>query len=60
MFRWIVVALLGVVVGNWLFRSNLQPVPQYGATRPGEQPNAPASQAGVQPGTPHPGVNKPV
>lgn len=60
MFKWIVAALVGVVLGNWLFRSELQPVKTSTGVNPPGRSDEPSNQAGIQPGTPHPGVNKPV
>ncbi|BES69042.1 hypothetical protein RE428_00600 [Marinobacter nanhaiticus D15-8W] len=60
MFKWIVAALAGIVVGNWLLREEGQSVRRYEGANPPGRPGATGNQAGVQPGTPHPGVNKPV
>lgn len=60
MYKWIVAALVGVVLGNWLFRTNPQPVRPYGSMPQAGRTNEPGNQAGDQPGTPRPGVNKAV
>lgn len=60
MFKWIVAALVGIVVGNWLFRNEPQPIRRYEGANPTGRPGTPNNQVGAQPGTPHPGVNKPV